>query len=653
MKLFFIVLFSAILLAVIAGGSIFVYYAKDAPKLDLTKLSSAPSSQFLDASGNVIATMGTENRTLVETDNIPVQLVNAVTSIEDHRFFSTRGIDPVRIAGSFMHNLKGGSLNGGSTLDMQLIKLGMFSTDASDRNLRVKIQEAWLALQLDQKWTKEQIFTAYVNKVNMANGYYGMGTAAKAYYGKDLTALSIAQIALLAGMPQAPTTYNPYTNPTAAKYRRDLVIEAMYKYGKITDAERKTALATPIKDGLQPLKQSVTIPRYADNFLKEAKAQADELAGVDTANAGVKVYTTLDTAAQQNLYNIVNTDTYVNYPDKDLQVASTVVNVQTGAVVAQIGGRNTPSNVTFGTNEAVQTNRDWGSAMKPLVDYGPAFEDGIYTSTADTVSDEPTTYPDGTALKNWNNSYLGTMTVKSALQYSRNIPAVKTLIKVGLTNSNDFLNKVGIDLSPLVWSNAISSNLSHSTKSSAKGVNSVRMASAYAAFANEGVYTKPYYVTKIVFSDGREIDYKPEKSQAMKASTAYVITDMLKGVVQLPISTSAGGNANVPGLTALAGKTGTSNYDDTERAEIDKKYGSISGMVSPDENFVGYTPQYSMSVWTGYKNRMTPIYGDTILCATSVFRSMMSMFYPDPSTVTDWTAPSTVTDDGSYVTVNN
>lgn len=192
-----IVLFSTIILGLIAAGSVFVYYAKDAPTLVLDKLDSPPSPKMYASDGSVIATLGSEQRSLVQTDNIPVMLVNAVTSIEDHRFFNTRGVDPIRIAGAFLNNVKGGSLNGGSTLDMQLIKLSFFSTSTSDQTLRVKVQEAWMALQLDQKWTKEQIFTAYVNKVNMANGYYGMGTAAQAYYGKDLTQLSIAQLAVL------------------------------------------------------------------------------------------------------------------------------------------------------------------------------------------------------------------------------------------------------------------------------------------------------------------------------------------------------------------------------------------------------------------------------------------------------------------------
>lgn len=652
-KVFFIIVFSAIILVTAAGVGIFIYYAKDAPALNLSLLQSSNSTQLLDSNGTVIATLGLEQRNLVQTDNIPVRLVDAVTSIEDHRFFNTRGVDPIRIAGSLVHNLKGGSINGGSTLDMQLIKLGMFSTSTADQNLRVKIQEAWLALQLDQKWTKEQIFTAYVNKVNMANGYYGMGTASEAYYGKPLTQLSIAQIALLAGMPQAPNTYNPYKNPTAAKYRRDLVINAMYKYGKITAAEKTTALATPINDGLLPLKPSVTIPSYADNFLKEAVAQANQMAGEDISNAGVKVYTTLDTQAQQNLYNIVNTGQYVNYPNADMQVASTVVNVQTGAVVAEIGGRNQPTNVTFGSNQAVQTDRDWGSAMKPLVDYGPAFENGIYTSTDDTVVDAPYTYPDGTPLQNWNNQYYGTMTVKSALDLSRNIPAVKTLVNVGLNNSTNFLTKLNFNFDPLVYANAISSNTPNQGGNSEKyGASAEKMAAAYAAFSNNGIYTKPYYVTKIVLADGSEIDYKPQRTQAMTADTAYMITNILQGVLSLPTSQSVGSNANVDGLP-LAGKTGTSNYTDAEMQQITDKYGQLPGMVSPDENFVGYTPQYSMSVWTGYTNRLTPVYGAGTSVATSVFRSMMTSLYPNPSSITPWPVPSGVDVSGNSATLTN
>jgi penicillin-binding protein 1A len=670
-----ILTFSAVILTFVAAGALFVYYAKDAPKLDMSKLESPPSTVVYDKEGKVLATLGAEQRDLVQTDNIPVMLVNAVTSIEDHRFFNTRGVDPIRIAGSLLNNLRGGHTQGGSTLDMQLIKLSFYSTDSSDQTMEVKIQEAWLALQLDQKWSKEQIFTAYVNKVNMANGYYGMGTAAQAYYNKPLTQLSIPQLALLAGMPQAPNTYNPYKNPEAAKYRRDLVINSMYRFGKITEKQRDEAINTPIDDGLQELKGSVNIPEYANDFISEAMKQANQETGTIAANAGLKIYTTLDSTAQQNLYNIVNTNDSVPFTDDELQVASTLIDTQTGGVAAQIGSRKQEV-VAFGFNQATANDRDWGSTMKPLVDYAPAFDDGIYKSTAQTIADSgPYFYPDAQniQLNNWDNQYLGNITVRQALALSRNIPAIKTLDAVGLDKATAFANKLGLKYAvqtgtdaegngtfepgTMTYSNGISSNTGSSDRQ--YGATSERMAAAYAAFSNDGIYTKPYYVSKIVMPDGSTKNYEPERVRAMKSSTAYIITDILKGVVKGNDGTipalSTGLYAQTPGLPE-AGKTGTSNYSDTEYQQALETAGITQaqlqgGSMSPDENFVGYTPQYSMAVWTGYKNKLQPIYGDNMYIAAKVFKAMMTSLYPDPASVADWQMPADVVKEGSELTV--
>ncbi|EKF51312.1 transglycosylase domain-containing protein [Lactococcus garvieae] len=675
MKWALILTFSAVILTFVAAGALFVYYAKDAPKLDMSKLESPPSTVVYDKEGKVLATLGAEQRDLVQTDNIPVMLVNAVTSIEDHRFFNTRGVDPIRIAGSLLNNLRGGHTQGGSTLDMQLIKLSFYSTDSSDQTMEVKIQEAWLALQLDQKWSKEQIFTAYVNKVNMANGYYGMGTAAQAYYNKPLTQLSIPQLALLAGMPQAPNTYNPYKNPEAAKYRRDLVINSMYRFGKITEKQRDEAINTPIDDGLQELKGSVNIPEYANDFISEAMKQANQETGTDAANAGLKIYTTLDSTAQQNLYNIVNTNDSVPFTDDELQVASTLIDTQTGGVAAQIGSRKQEV-APFGFNQATANDRDWGSTMKPLVDYAPAFDDGIYKSTAQTIADSgPYFYPDAQniQLNNWDNQYLGNITVRQALALSRNIPAIKTLDAVGLDKATAFANKLGLKYAvqtgtdaegngtfepgTMTYSNGISSNTGSSDRQ--YGATSERMAAAYAAFSNDGIYTKPYYVSKIVMPDGSTKNYEPERVRAMKSSTAYIITDILKGVVKGNDGTipalSTGLYAQTPGLPE-AGKTGTSNYSDTEYQQALETAGITQaqlqgGSMSPDENFVGYTPQYSMAVWTGYKNKLQPIYGDNMYIAAKVFKAMMTSLYPDPASVADWQMPADVVKEGSELTV--
>lgn len=243
--------------------------------------------------------MGAEKRINVTANEIPTDLVNAIVAIEDHRFFNHRGVDIIRIGGSFLHNLRGGS-QGGSTLTQQLIKLTYFSTSASDRTLSRKIQEAWLATQLEKKATKQEILTYYVNKVFMANGNYGMQTAAKSYYGKDLKDLSLPQLALLAGMPQAPNQYDPYSHPEAAQQRRNLVLKEMLDMKTISNKQYEAAVNTPVTDGLQSLSSSSSYPAYMDNYLKEVIEQVEEETGYNLLTTGMDVYTNVDTEAQRN-----------------------------------------------------------------------------------------------------------------------------------------------------------------------------------------------------------------------------------------------------------------------------------------------------------------------------------------------------------------
>ncbi|WEV45691.1 PBP1A family penicillin-binding protein [Streptococcaceae bacterium ESL0687] len=640
---------SVFIVGFIAACSLFFYYASTAPELDISKLESHSSSIIYDKNEQVIANLGTEKRDLITTKDIPITLVDAITSIEDHRFFNHRGVDPVRIFGSLLHNAKSGTTQGGSTLTQQLIKLSYFSTNKSDQTIKRKAQEAWLAVQLERKESKEEILTLYINKVFMANGYYGMRTASLAYYGKELKDLSLPQVALLAGMPQSPNGYNPYTNPDEATTRRNIVLASMLKYNKISQEDYNTAVNTPITDGLQQLKPSVSIPSYLDNFIKQAIEEVQATTGQDVMTDGLKVYTTVDSNAQQELYNIINSDDYVNFPDDELQVASTVVDVKTGAVIAQVGGRNIPEGTIFGTNQAVNTDRDWGSTMKPLVDYGPAFEYGIYNSTKKTITDAPYNWP-GTndPVYNWDRKYYGQMTVRQALVQSRNIPAIKTLESVGLTKANDYVNGLGIKFAPsIVYSNSISSNTQESGNE--YGASSEKMAAAYAAMASGGIYTKPYYVTKVVTDDGQEKVTSPVQTRAMKETTAYAMTSMLKDVITGGTMT----NGYIPGLYQ-AGKTGTSNYSDDQITQILADYGNYIGYgqtVAPDENFVGYTTNYSMAVWTGYANRMIPLYGQKLEIALDVYREMMIKLSASVPNV-DWKVPQGVTLSGKEVTIN-
>lgn len=636
-----------VIVGVIAGAGLFFYYVSSAPKLSESKLSSTNSSLIYDSNNNLIANLGSEKRESVSTEDIPLNLVNAITSIEDKRFFKHRGIDIYRIFGAVWNNFTRSGTQGGSTLDQQLIKLAYFSTNESDQTLKRKAQEAWLALQMERKYTKEEILTFYINKVYMGNGSYGMLTAAKSYYGKDLKDLSIAQLALLAGLPQAPSQYNPYTNPDAAQNRRDTVLSQMYEDGDISKEEYQTAIATPVTDGLQPLTETSSYDDYLDNYIKEVIEEVKDETGQDIYSAGLKVYTNVDTDVQKYLWNVYNTDYYVSYPDSDLQVASTIIDVNTGKVIAQLGARNQDTTVSLGTNQAVLTDRDWGSTMKPITDFAPAIEYGIYTSTAATTSDTKYYWPGtSTQFYNWDRQYYGNMTIQTAIQQSRNVPAVRALEAVGLNNAKKFLEGLGIYYPQLYYSNAISSSTSDSNEK--YGASSLKMAAAFAAFANGGTYYKPQYVNKIEFNDGTSQTFETSGTRAMKETTAYMMTSMLKTVLTYGI----GKIASIPGLYQ-AGKTGTSFYTDEELEEIEQTtgiYNSAVGTMAPDELFVGYTTQYSMAVWTGYKDRMTPLYGSRLNIATEVYKAMQSYLNEKyGSGSKNFTQPSGVYTSGGYV----
>ena len=637
---------SLFFLLLILGGLVFGYYASKAPTLSEKDLIATTSSKIYDNQNNLIADLGAEKRINVKTNEIPTDLVNAIVAIEDHRFFNHRGVDFIRIGGAFFSNLRGGR-QGGSTLTQQLIKLTYFSTSSSDQTLSRKIQEAWLATQLEQKATKQEILTYYINKVYMSNGNYGMQTAARSYYAKDLKDLSLPQVALLAGMPQAPNQYDPYTNPEAALQRRNLVLKEMLDMKSITNEQYESAVNTPVTDGLQSLTGSSNYPAYMDNYLKEVIQQVEEETGYNVLTTGMDVYTNVDTAAQKRLWDIYNSDEYVNYPDNELQVASTIIDVTNGKVIAQLGSRHQSSNVSFGTNQAVETNRDWGSTMKPISDYAPAIEHEEYSSTGVTIPDTPYNFPGtNTQFYNWDRQYYGNISMVYALQQSRNVPAVRALEKVGLKNAQKFLSSIGIDYPEMVYANAISSNTSDS--SNKYGASSEKMAAAYATFANGGTYYKPQYVNRVVFSDGTTKNFETSGTRVMKETTAYMMTDMLKSV----ITDGIGYNAYISGLYH-AGKTGTSNYSDNELKKLTKDY-SYSSIVTPDESFVGYTTQYSMAVWTGYTNRLTPVLDDGIKVATDVYKQMMLYLYEqNGSGSTDWNQPSGVYRSGSYLYLNN
>ena len=643
-KYAFIGLLTFFVICVIAGGGLFAYYVSSVPKLTENKLQSTNSSRIYDGNGGLIADLGSEKRESASTDEIPIILVNAITSIEDKRFFTHRGIDVYRIMGAAINNLRHNSTQGGSTLDQQLIKLAYFSTNTSDQTLKRKSQEIWLSLQMERQYTKQEILTFYVNKVYMGNGYYGMKTAAKSYFGKELGDLSVAQAALLAGIPQAPTQYNPYANPDAAKERRNTVLNEMYEDKNISKEEYVQAKATDISDGLLPLTNKASYEPYLDNYIKQVIEQVSTEANADIYSAGLDVYTNLDPDIQKYIWNVYNSNDYIAYPDDKFQVASTIIDVTNGRVVAQLGSRHQDENIALGTNQAVQTDRDWGSTMKPITDYAPAIEKRVYTNTGTTVYDTPYNFPGtSTPVYNWDRKYYGSISLTYAIQKSRNVPAVKALQATGLEYAQSFLKDLGIEYPEMFYSNAISSS---TTSSDPKyGASSEKMAAAYAAFANGGTYYKPSYIKSIKFEDGSTKSYDSKGVEAMSPQTAYMMNSMLKQVLTGGTATEA----YVPG-TINAGKTGTSSYSDDEYYQVQKESGVYADLIVPDETFVGYNTKYAMAIWTGYENRKTPLYGSDLNIAKQIYgltSRYLNQMYGAGSK--DFDMPSGVYNNGSYV----
>ncbi|MBK0348777.1 PBP1A family penicillin-binding protein [Aerococcaceae bacterium zg-ZJ1578] len=629
-KRFFILLVALFFLAVIGGASLFGYYAINAPKITASDLQGQVSSKIYDQEGTLIKELGGQNRDLMKKEDVPQVLKDAVLSIEDSRFYTHHGIDPIRIVGALISNLRSGAIReGGSTITQQLVKLSVFSTDFTDQTLERKAQEAWLSLQIEQQYSKDEILTLYLNKLFYSNNVYGAKTATRVFFNKDLADLTLAEAALLAGIPQAPSLYDPYTYPEAAKERRDLVLEVMFKRGLITQSEYQTAVNTTIESTLVPLddktlaEQDYMVDAYIDVVAKEVQ----EKSNINIYTDGVEVYTNLNLDVQRHLYETVNQNKAVVFPDNSMQTAVSIIDVTTGALQAISGGRK--QDVVMGLNRANTLNRSIGSTMKPLADYGPAIEYLNY-STGQLVVDEPMTYSNGSELYNYDFEYKGKMTLREALAGSRNIPALKMLKEVGLDNAYAFLQKLDINIlndnkRQLVEANAIGGE-----------VTPIQLSGAYAAIANYGTYHKPYTVRKIITAAGTEEVYETTKTQAMKDSTAYMLTDILKGVPGV-FATSAA----IDGLHH-AGKTGTTNYTNEQLAQLGL---DSSTYAAPDAWFVGFSPQYAIATWVGYDN---PYESGNYLTLEEtrlpqlIYKEMMTYLMRNVP-VTDWQKPASVT----------
>lgn len=593
------------LVAIVGVGGLFAYYISKSPELDPEKLSIPASSKVYDIDQELFADIGEEQRVKVTYEDLPPTLVDAVLATEDVRFFDHFGIDLRRIGGAILANITDGfGAEGGSTITQQVIK-GAFLYP--DKTIERKVQEQWLAIQLDLKYSKESILEMYLNRIYYGSAGYGVATAAQNYFGiTDLNELSLSQAALLAGLPQRPSAYDPTVNPDLAKERMETVLDLMVRHEKITEAEAEEAKQVAIEDMLNVTTKSRT--SHMD-FLDQVSRELDEKYGIDLYNDGVKVYTTMDRQAQEHIEYLLSEDSPINYADEDVQSGLSVVDTKTGAIRALGGGRNREAG---GFNMAIQAKRQPGSSIKPIFSYGPAIEHLNY-STYEQMNDKgPYDVPASPPINNYAKKYRGQVTMRTALQYSSNVVAADLFDQVGASQVSDFGEKLGLTLPEggLNVRDAIGGNKFQAS--------TLEMAAAYAAFGNGGLYTEPYSVVAVEYPDGRRIEAEPETTVAMSEATAYMVTDMMKTVVQSGTGTSA----NVPGVP-VAGKTGTTN-------------GNV------DVWFVGLSTNYSIGVWTGYpESTETSVPSSDYQNSQLLFKNMMTELSKDIET-SDFTRPDSV-----------
>ncbi|MGO0121891.1 PBP1A family penicillin-binding protein [Desulfothermobacter acidiphilus] len=591
-------------------GSYEVYAAiKDLPPWQVDSVPLVAPSTLYAADGTPFATLGRGTFIPVDEKKIPPIVKEAFVAAEDNRFYEHHGIDFIGIIrAAWQDILHRKIVQGGSTITQQLAK-NAFLTPS--RTFKRKIQEVYLAIQLERHYTKDEILTFYLNRIYFGEGAWGIGAAAKTYFDKRVEDLTPAEAATLAGLVRAPSYYDPYHNPEGALYRRNTVLQQMVECGYLTSEQAAKAKAEPLglKRGLI-YKPECPYPDFVDYVI----ATVGERFG-DSAlfRGGLKIYTTLDIKAQKAAEAAVKNDSFYPTTVRDsqglLQPQSAVVllDPNTGAIRAMVGSRDHVVSRQF--NRAYQAFRQPGSAIKPILDYGPAVE-YLGLRPDSIVMDEPVRYGNYEP-RNYDGRYLGPITLQDALAHSVNVVAVRLLHQVGLERAADFAARLGIHV------NVAEDGLAAALGGLHHGVSPLQMAAAYAAFANGGYYVKPYAVTKIVQPDGSILaQYHPELRPAMKPSTAATIATMLKAVVQY----GTGTKARIDDLAA--GKTGTTDQ-------------------GRDLWFCGWVPRMVGVVWMGWdsNNPMPGAYGGDY-CARMWRQIMVQALDLQPTNSSPAPAPS-------------
>ena len=561
--------------ALLIGGSIgyVIFSAWDLPEVQtLEEYRPSITSRVYSGNNRLLAEFFIENRTTVSLDNIPEALVKALIATEDARFYSHHGIDFRGIARAFYRNVRAKKvLEGGSSLTQQLAKV-LFLTP--ERSYTRKLKEMALALRIEQRYTKPEILSFYLNQIYFGSGAYGAEAAARIYFNKQARDLDLAECALLAGLPRSPKHYSPFKSPQSARGRRAYVLNRMAAMQIITQEQAEAAKQAPLP--VQPALPSGS----ASYFVEYVRQKVEDRFGSSILySGGLNIFTTIndelqayaEQAVRDGLDRIEARRPKKNSPPAPLQAAVIVLEPSSGHILAMVGGRDY-SQSQF--NRAWQALRQPGSAFKPLI-YAAALDSGF--SAADILNDTPLTIRVD-RNKNWSpenftRTYQGPVTIRKALAQSLNVPTIRLLEKIGVQQSIHYAREFGIK-------SRLNPYLSLALGSS--DVTLFELASSYAVFANHGVRLGPVSIQTIADSSGRVIyasDAMP--LQVIRPEIAYLITNLLKGAIERGTGWKAA-EINRP----AAGKTGTTNdYRDAW--------------------FIGYTPDLLAGVWVGYDDHRT------------------------------------------------
>ena len=588
-------------------GSVGAYMIKDMtrdmPKLNVDDFIGDESSNIYDGNGNLLIEVGTYYRENVDYSQMPESLIDAFLSIEDSRFFAHNGFDLPRFTAAAIHNVTSGDLTGqgGSTFTMQLVKNSYFSVDDGDQStsysagkgIKYKVQQILLAMQLEKKLNKEQIFELYVNRLNFGQNIRGVEMAARYYFGKNASQLNLSESALLAGIVNMPNTYNPYYYLDYATDRRNEVLNMMVYHGYITQDECDLAKSIKIEDQLvgeyaDIEVQNNTYQEYIDVVLTEAQ----QLTGLDPYNVGMNIYTALDTNLQDLIMSIENGSAGVTYGDDLMQSAITVLDHTNGEIVALGGGRNYGSEGGARLmNRATDMYKNPGSTMKPILPYALGFE-YLGFSIDEHVPDYKYSYPgESRTVADYDRTYKGVMDIKDAVADSRNIPAIVTLQNVqdkfGTDVIVNYMHSIGFDSM-----DASNFHLCCAIGSETFTATVTQMAAAHGAIMNLGVYNQPHTIRSVETSSGDTYYPDSQNVRVLSSGSAWLSTELMRNNVD---QTKYYNYMKILDRDYdVFAKTGTSDYDDSIES-----YGIPAGS-GKDEWMIASNSKYTNAVWTGW-----------------------------------------------------